>query len=78
MEGDNPAASFCAHSTTASAAGVTAVASAAETATPQGRPITSFLQREEASTGMRVAAAASPAAAAGTAAGANVEATALP
>ena len=81
-EAENPAVPSCAPWTTPSAAGAAAVASAAEsaaeTAAPQARPITSFFQREEASTCTLVAAAASTAAAAGTEAGANVEATALP
>ena len=75
-EGENTAAPSCAPSTAPSAAGATAIASAAEpaaeTAAPQTRRITSFFQREEASTGTRVfffhPPAASNAAAAGTAA----------
>ena len=71
-EGENAAAPSCAPSTTPSAAGAKAAVSAAEPAAepaaPQGRPTTSFFHREGASTGTRVAAAASIAAAAGTAA----------
>ena len=83
-EGENPAAPSCAPSATPSAAGATAVASAAEPAAepaaPQARPLTSFFNARELLPVCVLLLLLLPLllAAAGTAAGANVEATTLP